>query len=62
MEVNNFIVAFNDLTDKKQDEIVRAVVRYILEEKPTLEREEVEKVVIKACAGTSYSWQIEVSL
>ena len=62
---NYFIVTFNDLTDKKQDEIIRAMVRDILDEGHDEDneadaREKAEKIAVEACARTSYSWEIEV--
>ena len=66
MEIkNHFIVTFNDLTDKKQDEIVRAMVRSLLDEGHDEDneadaREKAEKEVVKACSAISYSWEIKI--
>ena len=60
----NFIISFNDLTDKKQDEIIRAVVRSIVDESFDGDEadaiEEATKIAIKACAATSYEWEVSV--
>jgi hypothetical protein len=62
--MRNFIVTFSDLTDKKQDEIIRAMVRSLLDEGFDGDEadaiEEATKRVIKACSATSYEWEVIV--
>ena len=69
-----YIIEFSDLTDKKQNEIVGHLIQRLLTDKEVIKylegrvetpeeaKELVEKVVERACSGTAYEWEFNISL
>ena len=61
-----YIVEFNDLSDRKQNEIMSHLRRLLTEDVKVLadvkldEREKaIDTLVEKACTRTSYEWEVE---
>jgi hypothetical protein len=61
-----YIIKFNDLSDRKQNEIISHLKRLLTEDVKVLvdvkldEREgAIDTLVESACARTSYGWEVE---